>query len=188
MGIISTLVAARWLAKRAERRRVTQARGASLQTGARCNRCADSLVLSVDWPGIDPVYWEDWLQGICSNCYDNDVLQARGAAMQTGTPGSGSPLADGHAWPPPVSKSVIMESPAQAGQTKGHKVKHKVVLRWPSEAVISYVVEADTEAELAERVSQLAYLGDADGVTEIHRFDELTGNDAAVVVNEPMTF
>jgi hypothetical protein len=65
-------------------------------------------------------------------------------------------------------------------------MKHKVVLRWPAEAVISYVVEADTQAELDERVKELAYFGDAEGAEQVHRFDELTGEDAVVAVNEPV--
>lgn len=63
-------------------------------------------------------------------------------------------------------------------------MKHKVVLRWSSEAVISYVVEASTQAELEQRVKDLSYFGDADGATQVHRFDELTGDDATVVTNE----
>lgn len=98
MGIISTYLAARWLAKRAERRREheLQARGARVQTGTRCHKCGDSLVLSVDWPHVDPRYWEDHLGGICSNCADTlrvvevtwpapDPRQARG------TPGADGP-------------------------------------------------------------------------------------------------
>jgi hypothetical protein len=79
-----------------------------------------------------------------------------------------------------------MESPAQAGQTKGHKVKHKVVLRWPSEAIITYVLEADSEAQLNSRLSELRQFGDTDGATQIHRIDEVTGADAEVTVNEPL--
>lgn len=97
MGIISTWLVARYMAKRAverERARAAQARGTRVQTGMTCYLCDDPLVLSVDWPGIDPVYWEDWLQGICSNCYDK-----RDA-------GSGRVDADGppdtrQAWGPP---------------------------------------------------------------------------------------
>lgn len=89
MGIISTWLVARYMTKRALRKHAAQARGTRVQTGMRCRECSDPLVLSVDWPHVDPIYWEDHLQGICSNCYD------------THAPGSGRVDADGHVWPAP---------------------------------------------------------------------------------------
>lgn len=99
MGIISTWLVARYMAKRALRKHAGQAWGARVQTGITCTDCGDPLVLSVDWPHVDPIYWEDHLQGICSNCYD------------TRAAGSGRAGADGHAWPAP--------DPRQARGTPG---------------------------------------------------------------------
>ena len=36
-----------------------------------CTQCGAQLVLSIHWPGIDPIYWEDHLGGICTNCFDS---------------------------------------------------------------------------------------------------------------------
>ncbi|NBS92174.1 MAG: hypothetical protein EBS91_00105 [Betaproteobacteria bacterium] len=66
------------------------------------------------------------------------------------------------------------------------KKYHKVVLVWPSEARITYTLEANSEAEYAKRLDELVRFGDTDGCVEIHRIDEVTGADAEVVVDEPV--
>jgi hypothetical protein len=120
VGIVSAWLVARWVARRELRRHAhaTQAWGPRVQTGMRCAECGDPLVLSVDWPGIDPVYWEDHLGGTCSNCYDR-ATQARGHGRADGhapwpapdaTQARGHGRADGHApWPAP-----------DATQARGH--------------------------------------------------------------------
>ena len=65
-------------------------------------------------------------------------------------------------------------------------MKHKVVLRWASEAIITYTLEADSGAEFEKRLNELVTFGDADGVEQIHRIDEILGTDAEVTVNEPV--
>ena len=65
-------------------------------------------------------------------------------------------------------------------------MKHKVVLRFPAEAIITYTLEADSTSEFEERLHELVQFGDAEGAVEIHRIDECTGEDAVVAVNEPL--
>jgi hypothetical protein len=64
--------------------------------------------------------------------------------------------------------------------------KHKVVLRFPAEAVMTFVVKSDSEEELKSRVNSLVMFADAEGADLIHRFDECTGGDAEVAVIEEL--
>lgn len=68
------------------------------------------------------------------------------------------------------------------------KKQHKVVLRFPSEAVMTFVVESENEEQLKERVNSLVMFADAEGSRLVHRFDEVTGADAELAVLDEVTF
>ena len=58
--------------------------------------------------------------------------------------------------------------------------KHRVVVRMPAEAVMTFVVESSSDAELQKRLNDLVVFGDASGATLMHRFDECTGDDGII--------
>lgn len=71
MGPLTTYLVARYAAKRQLRK---LERRVAVEPGLpefNCSSCGEPLVLSIHWPGIDPVYWEDHLGGICTNCFDS---------------------------------------------------------------------------------------------------------------------
>jgi hypothetical protein len=65
--------------------------------------------------------------------------------------------------------------------------KHKVTVRMPAEAVMTFVVESSSEAQLERQLKDLAVFADAAGATLVHRFDECTGADGEVSSVEDIT-
>lgn len=72
MGLITTYLAARFAVRRELRRSASSdLEAVPVLPVFHCRSCGAQLVLSIHWPGIDPIYWEDHLGGICTNCFDS---------------------------------------------------------------------------------------------------------------------
>ncbi|WJZ48457.1 hypothetical protein [Actinomycetia phage DSL-LC01] len=56
----------------------------------------------------------------------------------------------------------------------------KVVVRFPAEAIITYVVRPEPGQTLDEVMHNLTYFGYDESAEEIHRIDELTGSDGQI--------
>jgi hypothetical protein len=59
--------------------------------------------------------------------------------------------------------------------------KYRLTMRYPAETIIRYVVEVEDHDSLVEVADNLRRFASDDKATAIHRIDELTGDDGAVL-------